>query len=512
MTSENNTRIAKNTIALYVQMLMSMLIALYTSRAVLNELGVEDFGIYNVAGSIVLMFGVLNSAMSTSTARYLTFELGGNDFLRLKRVFGMSLMIHVLIAIVVSLIAETVGIWFIANKMQIPKARLDTAFFVFHCSVIGTFITVVSVPYNAIIMAHEKMKIFAYFSILDLSLKLLIVFLLQIVESDKLKVYALLFLCVQIIVQFIYLFYCYRKFRETRVGLHWDKPMFKEMSAFAGWSMFGGSAFLMYTQGINLLLNIFFGASVNAARAIAVQVQGLVIRSVGSFQTALNPQITKSFAKNNLPYMHTLLYASSKYSFFVFLIMAVPIFFETEKILKLWLKVVPDHTVNFVQIMLLISLVNCFSNPLSIAAKATGRIKVFEIVLGSISLTIVPVSYLLLKRGGSPEVVFLVHLLVEIIGQIIRVCMLMPMIHLSFKDYLDKVILRCGLVFCVSMLVPWLVYSSSVEDSALKAILIIASSVFSVLCMIWFAGLDKMERAMLSSQLGRVLNKVNFFN
>jgi O-antigen/teichoic acid export membrane protein len=492
-------------------MLMSMLIALYTSRAILNAMGVEDFGIYNVVGGIVVMFGVLNSAMSTSTGRYLTFALGSNDMQRLKHVFGMSLMIHVLIAVLVCAIAEPVGIWFIINKMQIPEVRLDAAFFVFHCSVIGAFITIVSVPYNAIIMAHEKMGIFAYFSILDLSLKLLIVFLVQVVDFDRLKAYALLFLAVQVIVQFVYWFYCYGKFKETHVGLYWDKPLFKEMSSFAGWSMFGGSAFLMYTQGINLLLNMFFGASVNAARAIAVQVQGLVIRSVGSFQTALNPQITKSYANNDLAYMHRLIYASSKYSFFVFLIMAMPIFFEAQRILMLWLKVVPEHTVNFVQIMLLISLVNCFSNPLSIAAKATGRIKMFEIVLGSISLTIVPVSYVFLKGGVEPEVVFLVHLLVEIIGQIVRVYMLVPMIHLSVRDYLVKVIFRCCLLFGVSLLIPWLVSNSPIDGAVLKSCVVIVSCVFSVLCMIWMVGLDKMERAMLGAQIGKIWNKVNFF-
>lgn len=504
--SENNKRIAKNTLALYLQMFCSMLIGLYTSRVVLNTLGVEDFGIYNVVGGVMAMFGVANTAMSSSTARFLTFELGSGDITKLKTIFSQSVLIHALLAFSVCVLAETIGLWFLNTQMQIPSARMEAAQWIFHCSVAASFFGMINVPYNASIIAHEKMGIFAYFSIIDISFKLGIVFMLELVSSDKLKLYAVLLLIVQVVMQSIYMIYCSIKFDEARVRLVWNKAVFREMTSFAGWSLFGDAAVMMFTQGLNILLNLFFGATVNAARGIAVQVQGVLIRFISSFQMALNPQITKTYAANDLVYMHKLIYASSKYSFFLLLLLSLPVFIEANNILYWWLKIVPDHTINFVRIMILISFIDCMANPLIISAKATGRIKVYQSILGSLLLLIVPLAYMTLKFGFPPESVFIVHLTVAILGQCVRVALLRPMIKFSLKDYFMKVILKSSVILCTSPLLPFVCYLI-LPDSFLRFVLVCLASVVSVITLIYFFAMDSSEKSLIYNSILRKIKK-----
>lgn len=498
MASENSRRIAKNTLALYVQTLMGMIIGLYTSRVLLNIMGVEDFGLYTVIGGVVALFGVLQSAMASSTSRFITFELGGGDLRRLKEVFSTSLLIHLGIAFIVSGIAVSIGPWFMKTYMQIPLARMEAAQWVFYCAVASTFIAILNVPYGAAVVAHERMSIFAYFLIVDLVLKLGVVFFLQFVAVDQLKVYAILLVGVQLLMQMIYFWYCFRHFEEVRVGLAWNKRLFKEMTSFAGWSLFGDSAVMLMTQGANILLNVFFGAPLNAARGIAVQVQGALARFVAGFQTALNPQITKSYAVKDLRYMHKLIFVSSKYSFVIMLLLALPVFIETESILTWWLKVVPPHTVNFVRIMLLISLVDCLANPLIFAAKATGRIKVYQSVLGSLLLLIVPVSYSVLKLGFPPESVFIVHLVIAFVGQIARVWLIKSMISLSLAEYGSKVIFNCMVLLCIAPIVPFTLYSL-LDESLLRLVVTISSSCLSILSLGYALALDKLEKSFVEN-------------
>ena len=315
-TSDNNKRIAKNTLLLYVRMLFMMGISLYTSRVVLNTLGIEDYGIYNVVGGVVAMFGFINGSMSSATQRYITFALGKGDKQRLQTVFSTTLQIHTLIALIIILLGETIGLWFLYNKMQIPADRMDAAFWVLQCSIISTVVMIVSVPYNADIIAHEKMSAFAYISILEVVLKLMIVYMLVIFSFDKLILYSFLILSIQVLIRFCYSIYCNRHFEETKYKNVWDKSLFKEMTGFAGWSMFGNLAGVLFNQGLNMLLNVFFGPVVNAARGVAVQVQNAVQQFVGNFQMALNPQITKTYAQGDLESMHKLMYRSAKFSFF----------------------------------------------------------------------------------------------------------------------------------------------------------------------------------------------------
>ncbi|MEH7890042.1 lipopolysaccharide biosynthesis protein [Elizabethkingia meningoseptica] len=501
MASDKTKTIAKNSIMLYIQMLFSMLVALYTSRVILNVLGVEDFGIYNVVGGVVAMFSILNGAMSNSTGRFLTFALGDQAKNLFNKVFNMALIVHFLIACIICIGAEIIGYWFLEHKLQIPPERMDAAVFAFHCSVFTAFLTIIVVPYTSAIIAYEKMGVFAYFTLIDLLLKLGVVFAIQTIDWDKLKVYAFLLVIAQFIVQLVNFSYCFIKIKDTHIKkIIWDKSLFKEMTSFAGWSMFGDSAFILQNQGLNILINMFFGAAVNAARGIAVQVQGVVSRFIGNFQMAMSPQITKSYASRDFAYFHKLIYASSKYSFFIFLFLAIPILFETNLLLTIWLKVVPEYTVNFVRILLFISLISCLANPLILAVKSTGKIKRYEIILGIVSLSVVPLAYAALKMGYTPEIVYFVHLSVEITGQIIRLKIVAPMIGLSQKKYFTEVILKCIVIMLLAMTLPFIIYES-MPESFIRLIFIGVTSTVLVLLLSYFIGMEEGEKQMIKNMI-----------
>ena len=324
---ENNKCIAKNTSMLYIRMLLTMAVTLYTSRVILNTLGVEDYGIYNVVGGFVAMMGFLNNSMAVATQRFLSFEIGKKSNSQFSRVFSMSMSIHILIALVILVLAETVGLWFVKTQLTIPIERMGAALWVFHFSILAFIVNVISVPYNATIIAHERMNVFAWVSIIDVSLKLLIVFILQWFGYDKLKFYALLMFGVALIIRLIYGSYCSRKFVESKFHFYWDKSLFKTIMSFAGWSLWGGAASVLHSQGVNILLNIFFGPAINAARGIAYQIQGAVNSFVSNFQIAINPQIIKSYASSKIEYMHQLIFQGAKYSFYLLFALSLPILF-----------------------------------------------------------------------------------------------------------------------------------------------------------------------------------------
>ncbi len=387
--SADNKRIAKNTLLLYFRMLLTMTVSLYTSRVVLNTLGVEDFGVYNVVGGVVAMLGFLTGSLGAATSRFITYALGLGDFDRLKKTFANILAIHCLFALVIVVLAETIGLWFLSSYIQVPVGREDAAFWVYQLSVFTALLSVISVPYNASIIAHERMGAFAYISILDVTLKLLIVFLLQIVSFDKLIFYACLLASVQILDQIIYIGYCKRHFKETLSLPKIDSKQFKEVLTFAGWTMNGNLAVMGYTQGLNILLNMFFGPVVNAARGIAVQVQSVVQSFCVNFQMALNPQLTKSYAQADFAHMHQLLNVSSKFSFFLLLFISFPACLEAQQVLQWWLGIVPDHTVAFLRLILFCGLLGALSNPIIVSVHATGKLKKFQLIEGTMLLLIV---------------------------------------------------------------------------------------------------------------------------
>lgn len=491
---ENNKRIAKNTLLLYFRMFFMMIVSLYTSRIVLSTLGIEDFGIYNVVGGVVSMFAFLNGAMATSTQRYLTFELGKEGNIdQMRKVFNASIIIHALISISILLLAETIGMWFIYSYMTIPDSRMDAALWVYQFSILSMVVLVMSVPYNACIIAHEKMKVFAYISVLEVILKLLIVYILVLGDIDKLKLYAVLIFCVQLLIRFIYSNYCRRHFEETHFQLALNKKLLKEMTGFAGWNLVGSISFLGVVQGLNILLNIFFGPAVNAARGIAVQVQGTISNFSTNFQTALNPQIIKSYANKDLGYMHQLIFKSAKYSFLLLFFVSLPLMIEMQQILGWWLKVVPEHTVSFTRLVLISTMIDCMANSLIISAQATGKIRIYQICVGGILLLIVPLSYICLLFISAPEIVFIVNIIVSLCAQIVRLYLLKNLISLNLYDYFKEVILKIMGVMLLSVILPLFVYFF-LDLSLLRFMLVGISCVISTGLSIYFYGLENGER------------------
>ena len=391
-TEHNNKRVAKNTLFLYFRMILIMLVTLYTSRVILAELGIKDYGVYNVVGGVVMMFSFLNNCMSTSTQRFMTFALGKGDFKKLKDVFSASLNIHIVIGLIIVLLAETIGLWFVNNKLVIPEDRIIAANWVYQFSILTFCVNIIQVPYNAVLIAHEKMNVYAYISIIEAILKLCIVYLLIIVSTDKLIVYGILVFCVQLLIRAIYQIYCKRNYEECKFRLFWERDLYKQMSGFAGWNLFGSIAWLLRDQGLNIVLNLFFGPAINAARGIASQVSNAVMGFISNFQVALNPQITKNYAINNIEEMEKLSYLGVKFSFLLLFTMALPLCINIDYILHLWLVNVPNYSSIFIILIMIDSLVgNIFGVPFMTSLSATGNIRNYQIVVSCIILCILPI-------------------------------------------------------------------------------------------------------------------------
>lgn len=507
-TSQNNKRIAKNTLLLYVRMLFMLVINLYTSRVILNTLGVVDYGINNVVGGVIAMLGFLTISLGAASSRYITYDLGKGDMAVMKKTFGNILTIHFILAAIVLVIGETLGLWFMSTQLQIPLERETAAMWVYQFSIFSSVLAVISVPYNATIIAHEKMSAFAYISIIDAILKLLIVYLLVIIPYDKLIVYAMLFFCIQVFDRIVYGIYCSKHFAETHTKLRYDGKLFREIFAFAGWTMNGNLAYIGYTQGLNILLNIFFGPAVNAARGIAVQVQGVCQQFCSNFQMALNPQLTKNYAQSNLDEMHRLLIKSSKFSFYILLFIVLPLMFEAEFVLKLWLGIVPEHTVTFLRLILIVGLLYTLSNPIIVSVHATGKLKRFQIIEGTMLLTIVPISYLLLKYFGiRPEYVFVVHIIVELFTQYARLRIVLPMIGMKLSNYTKYVIKP---IFFIIVLSPWLPYitSSFIYNQWTSLFGVCFISVFSLLGLVYFIGCTTSERLFIKEKVFKIIMNI----
>ena len=503
-TSSANKRIAKNTLVLYVRMLFTMGISLFTSRVILQTLGVEDYGISSVVGGVISMFTFINAAMVSSTQRYLNFELVRGDANQLRSVFSTSLQIHALIALAIIVLSETVGLWFLNEKLVIPEARMTAAMWVYQCSILSCAVSIMSTPYNAVIVAHEKMSAFAYISILDVSLKLLVVYLLVVLPFDKLIILAILNLLVQLFIRYIYTLYCHRHFPESYFQFRFNKTLFKEMFGFAGWSFWGNLAAILYTQGLNMMLNIFFGPIVNAARGIAVQVQSAIQQFVGGFQTALNPQITKNYASNNLPQMHSLMFRSARFSFLLLFFLSLPVLMETNFILTLWLKTVPDDAVIFTQIMICISLIYTTANPCIIANQATGKVKIYQMVVGGILLLILPISYVVLKLGAPAYSVFIVHFCIESLAQFSRMYMLRKLIHLPLWQYMKNIYIPIVSTVVIAIILP-LVVRMQVAEGWLRFLAVGFTCVLSVGASSYFIGFTKQERVFFLDKSLRLL-------
>lgn len=496
----NNQRIVKNTIFLYFRMILLMAVSLYTSRIVLATLGVEDYGVYNVVGGFISMLAFLNGAMSGSTQRYITVELGRGNPESLKNVFSTCVITHAIIALIVLILGESIGLWFVTNKLVIPEGRMTAAMIVYQCSIVTSIFQIMSYPYNADIIAHERMSAFAYISIYEALANMGIAFLIRIGNFDRLALYAIALLLVKISVILVYLVYCKRHFPESSFHMRIDKPLIKEIFSFTGWNLWGGMAGTLMGQGINVLLNIFFGPAVNAARGLAVQVQSAVHQFATNFQMAMNPQIMKTYASGDLQSMHTLIFRSAKFSFILLLCIMLPLATEIDTVLGIWLKEVPEYTNIFVCLMLVICMIDSISNPFMIASSATGKVKVYQSIVGGILIAIVPIAYIVLKLGGNPYSVFIVHIAVAIVAFIARLVIVKELIHFSVKEYILKAILPCIVVLLPSSICS-IIIKDLLPDGLGYTILKIALIVLQTALFSFVLGLTKGEQSFLISKI-----------
>lgn len=502
-TSHNNKKIAKNTLLLYIRTLLIMLITLYTSRIVLNTLGISDYGIYNVVGGVIAMFSVISSSLSSSISRFITYELGHGNTDKLKRIFTTSVNIQIGISFIVFLLAEIIGVWFLNSKMNIPAERLIAANWVLQCALISFIINLISVPYNACIIAHEKMSAFAYISILEALLKLIIVYVLLISPYDKLITYAVLLVTVSLIIRIIYSWYCKRNFSESHYTFVYDRSLIKEMTGFAGWSFFGNTAYMLNIQGVDMLINVFFGVTLNAARGIATQVQNAVMQFVNNFTVAVNPQITKSYASGDTIYMNKLVCRGARFSYFLLFIFVVPIVCEADYILHLWLKTVPEYAPIFLRLTLFGSLMMSLGNSILTAISATGNIKKYQFWVTLIGCLVFPLTWIAFKLGLPPETAYIIFIFIYFLLIFIRIYIAKSIMGFPIRLYISDVMFRVILVSIISFILPILIIYNF-ESSFYRFCISFIISFISNIAIITIFGLENSERQKIFNHIKNI--------
>ena len=500
MAKNSNTRIVKNTILLYIRMLIILIISLYTSRVVLSVLGADDFGIYNVVGGVVVLFSFLTNAMTSSTQRFLNYNLGLNDENKVIKVFNTAIITHFTIFVLVFILAETIGLWFVKTQLNIPPDRTTAMLWVYQMSVLSTLINIMVIPYRASIIAAEKMSVFAYVSILEALLKLIIVLILPYVTTDKLISYVVLLSFVSILNFVIYEEVCRRKLSFTRFHLQWDKAQYKEQISFSGWYLFGGLAMVGSKQGTNILINIFFNVAINASVGIANQVRNAVYGFITSFQTAFNPPIVKLYAAGEVEELLKLIYRSSKFSYFLLFTLSFPIILFCKEVLSIWLVDVPEYAVIFTQLVMIESFTEALSSPLWIAIGATGKVQKYQFFVSLIILSSLPLIYISFKLGFNPIIAFLINLIISIIALLYRLLYITKYVHYSFHDYFIQVILPCLKITLISIPVP-LILKYYFCASTISTLLILAVSIVISTITIYLIGLNKSERLFITNNI-----------
>lgn len=448
---ENSRRLAKNTIVLYIRTIVTLFISLYTSRIILEVLGVEDYGIYNIVGGFVAMFGIISQTMIAATQRYLTFELEKVQDNHSSEFFSSALIIHIALAAILFLLLETLGLWFLNFKLNIDSTRMEAANWIFHFSVITFLLSIIRAPFEASVIAHEKMTAFAFINVFEAFSKLAILYIILAFNYDKLIQYGFFTLLITIVLFILYFVYCRVKFSEIKFRFVKDKHYYSEMFSFAGYNFIGSCSSILANQGLNIILNIFYGVAVNAARGIAMQVGTAISKFVGDFSTALNPQITKSYAKGDIDYTMSLVYKGSKLSFFLYFLFSLPIIVDTPFILDLWLGKTPDYAILFVRWTLVTSLLNTFANPLTTCAFATGNIKKLSLWLGAVRFMVLPFTYIAFKLGLSPVYAYVIAFGTDLLLLFIRlniVCILIGISRIQFfNEVLRKAIIVVSITF-----------------------------------------------------------------
>ena len=471
-----------------------MLISLYTSRIILQNLGIVDFGLYNVVGGVSMMFIFLNTAMNSSTQRYLTIAIGKGDDEELHKIFNVSCVIHTAIGIAIVVLCEIIGVLFIKYKMTIPEGREIAVMWAFQLSLIAAFITIISVPFSALIISRERMGAFAYISIIDVVFKLIIAYVISVFYFDRLIFYAFLIVLSQIAVRFAFAIYCRKKFKECSFKFYKFDSLYREMIIFAAWGMLGHVATIINTSIQDMMLNVFFSPIINAARAVAMRVSNAINSFSENFQTAVSPQITKSWAVGNIDRLYLLIYNSSRFSLYLVWLLSLPVFLCMDDILDMWLVDVPEHTSTFLSLVLIHNLVYSGANPLNMAIRAKGDIKYPEIIGGIILILNLPLSYISLKFGAPAYSVFVIMIFCRVLNQCVRIYYARKYLLMPISDYLIIVVGRPMFVLLISMAIPLWVYNSLICAPLLRVFVITIISLFSILFSIYFAGMAREEK------------------
>lgn len=504
--NKNNKRILKNTLFLYVRILFMIVITLYTSRIVLETLGIIDFGIYNVVASIVTMLGFISGAMTSSTQRFLSFELGRGDNKSLKNTFLMSVNINIILTFILSVLIIIIGNWFINNQLNIPPDRLLPATWAFHCSIISFCFTVISIPYISNIIAHERLNVFAVISIIDAIMKLFILFIIEKSQYDKLDFFSSLMALISFITASLYILYNRLTFSITKYKFYWDNLLFKKLLSYTGWNFFGALAGVCSNQFTNILLNIFFGPAINASKAIASQINSAIYGFVSSIQLSMNPQIVKTYSKNETNRTRDLIFIGSKYSYYFILLISAPILFKIDYILGLWLITIPSYTAIFSNLVIIESLIASISNSLMSACNATGKIKLYQIIVGTIILCNIPFSFIALHRGAPPETVYYISITLSALSLVARIFIIRKIDKHLLVNFEKTVILK---IIIVSFLSFTTVYYLNlfISDNFIGLIFLYSLSSASIIAFIWLMGTEKNERKYISNLIKTKLHK-----
>lgn len=486
----------KNTLFLYLRLILVLVINLYTSRIVLSELGISDFGTYSIVASIAVVFGFLNSAMTSSTQRFLSFELGKKNRNNLCNLFSSTVIIHIILAVLILILSETIGYSFIISKIQTSSMDAESVKLVFHMSVLVTIIGVLQVPFTSYIIAKERMDVFSLFSVIEVVFKLLIAYSLSLFIKDKIVFYSLLLLLLAFFILLSYVIFCFLYFKELKFRFYYEKKLYAELLSFSGWNIFGNLAVYGKGHGINIILNFFFSSIINASYALSMQVNGAASLFLSSMQLAIGPRIVKSFASNNLDYMKTLIERFSKYSFLLMCLITIPLCLNIDEILKLWLGIVPELTSMFVNFTLIALLIDSFSGPLLIAVQATGKVKMYQIIVGGFILLNLPLSYLALKffpQFGIHSIVY-IPIIINIIILVIRLYFLHHLLQINVFSFVKKVLLPCTLV-----LASFFVLYHLLSMSSLPLFFEVASILLTLIILIFLFALKSEEYIYIKS-------------
>lgn len=478
-------------------MILVILVTLYTSRIILKALGVEDFGIFSIVGGIVSVLGLIQSVMAAAVSRFYMFELGRNNYVKLNEYFRLSIIIYAGIALIVFFLAETIGLWFLNNKLIIPEDRIIAAQWVYQFSVFSFITNILTVPYNSIIIARERMNVYAFIGLSEVIMKLIIAFLLFTVLYDKLKVYSILYFASVLVVFLVNYLYCRLYYQESKFSWFWSKAMFHEMMGYSVWSLFGSISAVARNQGINILLGMFFNPAINAARAIAYQVNEGINQFSNNFFTAVRPQITKKYASGDSLDMMNLVFRSSRFSFYLLFIFALPILLETQYILNAWLDNPPLHTVLFTRIVVLTSVIDSLGYPLMTAINATGNIRNYQIITGGLLILTLPIAYMLLKMGYPPESTMYVAMLISGAAQISRIIFMKLLQNISILKYIKEVLLNVFGVFLLSSIFPYIAHNIMHYGNR-RFLIVVMLSVVNCLLVIYTIGITRRERSSIN--------------